>query len=294
MSGAAQMGLNLSAPQVAAFDLYTDELLAWNEQFNLTAITDREQVEIRHYLDSLALLPALAALEGVSLTALLSRSIRAVDVGAGAGLPGLALRMVWPRMRLSLVEATAKKVRFMEHVAANLALTDLQFIHGRAEELALREPHRATYDLVVARAVATLPTLVEYLLPLAKRGGRVVAYKGSAAHEEALAAEQAIRMLGGRLTRLIPVEVPGLAETRVLVVIDKVAQTPEGYPAAAGCRRNSRWGARRIRIVRMRWRGNRQVFLKTRPPRLSEPGRSSRLEGVHVPAPAAASATHDP
>jgi len=234
ISGAAQMGLNLSAPQVAAFELYTDELLAWNEQFNLTAITDREQVEIRHYLDSLALLPALAALEGVPLTALLSRSIRAVDVGAGAGLPGLALRMVWPRMRLSLVEATAKKVRFMEHVAANLALTDLQFIHGRAEELALREPHRATYDLVVARAVATLPTLVEYLLPLAKRGGRVVAYKGSAAHEEALAAEQAIRMLGGQLTRLIPVEVPGLAETRVLVVIDKVAQTPDGYPRGRG------------------------------------------------------------
>jgi 16S rRNA (guanine527-N7)-methyltransferase len=257
MSGAAQMGLNLSAPQVAAFDLYTDELLAWNEQFNLTAITDREQVEIRHYLDSLALLPALAALEGVSLTTLLSRSIRAVDVGAGAGLPGLALRMVWPRMRLSLVEATAKKVRFMEHVAANLALTDLQFIHGRAEELALREPHRATYDLVVARAVATLPTLVEYLLPLAKRGGRVVAYKGSAAHEEALAAEQAIRMLGGRLTRLIPVEVPGLAETRVLVVIDKVAQTTR---AGAGCRRSSRWGARKIRIVRMSRKDDWQAF----------------------------------
>ena len=234
MTGAAQMGLSLSAPQVAAFDTYTDELLAWNEQFNLTAITDREQVEIRHYLDSLALLPALAALENASLATLLGRNLRAVDVGAGAGLPGLALRIVWPRMRLSLVEATAKKVRFMEHVAANLALTDLQFIHGRAEELALREPHRATYDLVVARAVATLPTLVEYLLPLAKRGGRVVAYKGSAAHEEALAAEQAIRMLGGRLTRLIPVEVPGLAETRVLVVIDKVAQTPEGYPRGRG------------------------------------------------------------
>src|SRR5512137_2006458 len=112
MSGAAQMGLNLSAPQVAAFDLYTDELLAWNEQFNLTAITDREQVEIRHYLDSLALLPALAALEGVPLATLLGRNLRTVDVGAGAGLPGLALRIVWPRLRLALVEATAKKVRF--------------------------------------------------------------------------------------------------------------------------------------------------------------------------------------
>ena len=228
------MGLSLNASQAAAFDLNTDELLDWNQQFNLTAITEREQVEIRHYLDSLALLPALAALESASLAALLGRNVRAVDVGAGAGLPGLALRIVWPRLRLSLVEATAKKIRFMEHVATKLGLADVQLIHGRAEELALREPHRGIYDLVVARAVATLPTLVEYLLPLAKRGGRVVAYKGSAAHEEALAAEQAIRMLGGRLTRLIPVEVPGLAETRVLVVIDKVAQTPEGYPRGRG------------------------------------------------------------
>jgi 16S rRNA (guanine527-N7)-methyltransferase len=241
-SGAAQIGLSLSAPQIAAFDLYTDELLVWNEQFNLTAITDREQVEIRHYLDSLTLIPALAALEGVSLTTLLARNLRAVDVGAGAGLPGLALRIVWPRLRLALVEATAKKVRFMEHVASSLALSDVQFVHGRAEELGLREPHRAAYDLVVARAVATLPTLVEYLLPLAKRGGRVVAYKGSAAHEEAMCAEQAIRMLGGQLTRLIPVEVPGLAETRVLVVIDKVAQTPDGYPRGRGLPRKQPLG----------------------------------------------------
>ncbi len=171
ISGAAQMGLNLLPTQVAAFNAYTDELLAWNERFNLTAVTDREQVEIRHYLDSLALLPVLAALEGVSLTTLMSRNIRAVDVGAGAGLPGLALRIVWPRLRLSLIEATGKKVRFMEHLAGLLSLGDVQLIQGRAEELALREPHRAGYDLVVARAVATLPTLVEYLLPLARRGG---------------------------------------------------------------------------------------------------------------------------
>jgi 16S rRNA (guanine527-N7)-methyltransferase len=249
MSGAARIGLSLNTAQVAAFDLYTDELLAWNEQFNLTAITDREQVEIRHYLDSLALLPALAALEGVPLTALLNRSVRAVDVGAGAGLPGLALRIVWPRLRLALVEATAKKVRFMEHVASSLALTDVQFVHGRAEELALREPHRATYDLVVARAVATLPTLVEYLLPLAKRGGRVIAYKGSAAHEEAMCAEQAIRTLGGRLTKLIPVDIPGLVETRVLVLIDKVAQTPDGYPRGRGLPRKHPLGCKPVEEV---------------------------------------------
>jgi 16S rRNA (guanine527-N7)-methyltransferase len=234
ISGAAQMGLNLLPAQAAAFELYTNELLAWNERFNLTAITDREQVEIRHYLDSLSLLPALAALEGISPAALLSRSLRVADVGAGAGLPGLALRIVWPRMRLCLIEATAKKVRFMEHVVGLLGLHDVQLVHGRAEELGLREPHRAAYDLVVARAVAALPTLVEYLLPLARRGGRVVAYKGSAAIEEAMAAERGIRMLGGQLRKLIPVEVPGLAETRILVVIDKVSQTPDQFPRGQG------------------------------------------------------------
>ena len=243
-SGVAQLGMNLLPAQLAAFDAYTSELQAWNEQYNLTAITDAEQIEIRHYLDSLSLLPALAALEGITPATLLGRNLRAVDVGAGAGLPGLALRIVWPRLRLCCIEATSKKVHFMEHVASRLSLMDVQFIHGRAEELALRETHRATYDLVLARAVASLPTLVEYLLPLARRGGRVVAYKGSAAPEEALAAEEGIRLLGGELRKLIPVEVPGLAETRILVVIDKVSQTPEGYPRGRGLPRKQPIGGK--------------------------------------------------
>lgn len=241
-AGAAQMGLNLLPSQVAAFQVYTQELLAWNAQFNLTAITESEQVELRHFLDSLALIPALAALDGVTVPVVLSRSLRTVDVGTGAGFPGLALRVVWPRLRLSLIEATAKKVRFIEHVAGKLGMSDVQPVQGRAEELGLRESHRAVYDLVLARAVAPLPTLVEYLLPLARRGGRVVAYKGAAAHEEALAAEQAIRLLGGHLTRLISVEIPGLAETRVLVVIDKIAQTPDGYPRGRGLPRKQPLG----------------------------------------------------
>jgi len=228
------MGLQLSSAQLAAFERYTDELLAWNERFNLTAVTDRQQVEVRHYLDSLALLPALAAVESVSVPALLTRPLRVADVGAGAGLPGLALRIVWPRIRLTLYEATGKKVAFMQSLVETLELADVQVIHGRAEELALRDPHRAAYDLVVARAVAPMPTLVEYLLPLARRGGRVVAYKGSAAHEETLAAEYGIGILGGHLRRLVPIDVPGLVETRVLVVIDKVAQTPDGFPRGQG------------------------------------------------------------
>ena len=228
------MGVSLTPAHVAAFHTFSDELLAWNQQFNLTAVTEPEQVETRHFLDSLALIPTLAAQEGISVPTLLSRNLRIVDVGAGAGFPGLALRIVWPRARISLIEATGKKVRFLEHVAQKLGLGDVRLIQGRAEELALKEPYRAGYDLVVARAVAALPTLVEYLLPLARRGGQVVAYKGSAAHEEAMCAEQGIRTLGGRLTKLIPVEIPGLVETRVLVLIDKVAQTPDGYPRGRG------------------------------------------------------------
>ena len=237
------MGFSLSPGQVAAFDEYSRELHDWNARFNLTAITEPEQVEVRHYLDSLALAPALAALDGVPLQTLLGRNLRAADVGAGAGLPGLALRIVWPRLNLTCIEATGKKVRFMEHVSSTLGLSEVSFVQGRAEELALRPPHREAYDLVMARAVATLPTLVEYLLPLARRGGRVVAYKGSAAHEEALAAEEAIRLLGGQLRKLIPVEVPGLAETRVIVVIDKVRPTPDAYPRSRGLPRKQPLGA---------------------------------------------------
>jgi 16S rRNA (guanine527-N7)-methyltransferase len=242
ISGSTQMGLTLLPAQVSSFERYMEELLSWNERFNLTAVTDPEQVEIRHFLDSLALIPALAALDSVPLSQVLNRSLQAVDVGSGAGLPGLALRIAWPKLRLSLLEATGKKVRFLEHVSALLGFSDVQSIQGRAEELGLRAPFRAGYDLVMARAVAPLPTLVEYLLPLARRGGRVVAYKGSAAHEEALAAEHAIRLLGGHLRRLIPIEIPGLAETRVLVVIDKVSQTPDSYPRGRGLPRKQPLG----------------------------------------------------
>lgn len=240
------MGVNLTPAHLAAFQTYGDELLEWNRQFNLTAVTDPEQVQTRHFLDSLALIPALAGHEGISVPALLSRNLRMVDVGAGAGFPGLALRIVWPRARLSLIEATGKKVRFLEHVSQKLGLGDVKLIQGRAEELGLKEPYRAGYDLVLARAVASLPTLVEYLLPLARRGGQVVAYKGSAAHEEAMCAEQAIRTLGGRLTKLIPVEIPGLVETRVLVLIDKVAQTPDGYPRGRGLPRKHPLGCKPV------------------------------------------------
>ena len=159
---------------------------------------------------------------------------------------GLPLKIALPDLNVTLMDSTAKKVQFCSEAIRSLRLAGARAVHGRAEEAGHLPQHREQYDVVIARAVAPLPTLVEYLLPLAKRGGRVVAYKGSAAHEEALCAEQALRTLGGRLSKLIPVEIPGLAETRVLVLIDKVAQTPDGYPRGRGLPRKHPLGCKPV------------------------------------------------
>jgi 16S rRNA (guanine527-N7)-methyltransferase len=155
-------------------------------------------------------------------------------VGSGAGFPGLPLKIYCTRLHLVLLEATAKKVGFLEHVVDHLGLEDVQPLWGRAEEVARDPAHREAYDLVVARAVADLSVLAEYTLPLCRPGGRIVAQKGGSAQEEAQSAAHALSLLGGRLRRVIPVELQGLAESRHLVVIDKVARTPERYPRRPG------------------------------------------------------------
>src|SRR3970282_908655 len=163
-----------------------------------------------------------------------SARIRLVDVGTGAGFPGLPLKIVCPQMQLTLVEATGKKVKFCEYVVEALKLSGLSVIKARAEEIGRAPAHREKYDWAVARAVAEMPTLAEYLLPLVKRGGRAVAQKGEGALGETRAAEGAIARLGGELEQIVPVELPRLPETRYLVVIKKVAATPSVYPRRPG------------------------------------------------------------
>jgi 16S rRNA (guanine527-N7)-methyltransferase len=229
IDGARSLNLRLTEGQIAAFQAYYEELVAWNQKFNLTAITEYEQVQIRHFLDSLSCLLAEETRQAVGRP-----DARFIDVGAGAGFPGIPLKLVYPVPRLTLLEATGKKVTFLEHMISRLDLRRTAAIHARAEDLAHDPAHREHYDLALARAVAELPVVVEYTLPFCKVGGWVVAQKGEAGAAEAWGADQAIKLLGGELRRVIHVELPGLPEDRSLVVVEKVSPTPEVYPRRPG------------------------------------------------------------
>lgn len=228
--GARKIGVELTAGHLAAFDLYRRELQDWNTRMNLTAIADDEGIQIRHFLDSLSCLLAFRLPQARPPTA----DVRLIDVGAGAGFPGLPLKILCPALQLTLLEATGKKVRFLEHLCDQLELEGVKVCHGRAEELGQDPAHREQYDWAVARAVAEMPILAEYLLPLVRVGGVCLAQKGENAPAEVRSAERALALLGGQLARLVPVELHGLAETRYLVLADKVAPTPDKYPRRPG------------------------------------------------------------
>lgn len=232
------LGIALTESERALFRLYYQELVEWNQRFNLTAITDYEGVQVRHFADSLSCLLALPR-------AALQAGARLIDVGTGAGFPGLPLKILCPGLRLVLLEATRKKTEFLEHLVRRLGLQDVQVVWGRAEEIGQQPAHREQYDWAVARAVAELPTLVEYLLPLVRVGGAALAQKGESGPAEAHSAEEVIQLLGGRLRRLAAVDLHGLAETRYLVVIDKVAATPDKYPRRSGVPAKHPLGIRR-------------------------------------------------
>ncbi len=227
ISGAQDLQITLNPEQLDALRFYQQELVAWNNQFNLTAITDDEGIQLRHFLDSLSCLLALEKGERLG-------GKRVIDVGTGAGFPGLVLKIVCPGIRLTLLEATAKKSSFLEHIIEQLALDSVTVLTGRAEELGQNPLHRESYDWALARAVADLPILAEYLLPLVKVTGRMLAQKGERAPAEVQRSQGAIEQLGGRLRRLVQVDLRGIAETRYLVLVDKVAITPDRYPRRPG------------------------------------------------------------
>jgi 16S rRNA (guanine527-N7)-methyltransferase len=219
---AGAWGLALSSLQIDQFATYADELRRWNERVNLTAITDRHSIVARHFLDSLRCAQSWGTLPN-SL----------VDVGAGAGFPGLPLKILRPELQLTLIESTAKKADFLRHIADLLALTNVTIVAARAEVVGHDAAHRERYDLAVARAVAELRVLAEYCLPLCRVGGRFLAPKGSQIESEALVAQTAIELLGGRLVAIEPVRLPEL-DPRSLVVVEKIAPTPARYPRAPG------------------------------------------------------------
>ena len=220
----ALLGIRLTPSQVSAFNSYEHELLEWNEMHNLTAIRDPEKVRIKHFLDSLTCLLALRE----------TPMERIIDVGSGAGFPGLPLKIVCPAIHLTLAESVGKKADFCKHMVKKLGLSGVNVVTERAETLGQMPAYRERYNWAVARAVAELPVLAEYLLPLVQVGGMILAMKGESAPAEAHAADRAFRLLGGHLRRLTPVSLPGVADQRFLVIVDKVAATPANYPRRAG------------------------------------------------------------
>lgn len=231
--GARRMGIELSDEQVRAFELYRSTLLEWNQRFNLTAITDPAEIDAKHFLDSLSCLAALPTIDGGTVDQWLGRSITAVDVGAGAGFPGLPMRIVWPGLRLTLLEATGKKCRFMEHVVAELGLENVAVVNARAEDFG-QGSGRGQFDLGLVRAVSRISTLLEYTLPLLRIGGWLVAQKGRDPEQELVAAQAALNTLGGSLHDVLAVDVPGMEAERNLVVVVKASPTPGAYPRRAG------------------------------------------------------------
>ncbi len=237
--GARELGLSLGPRHLEQFETYYRELTAWNERFNLTAITGYQEVQRRHFLDSLCCLlafPQAGAGDTIPDTVPVQRGgtgLRCVDVGTGAGLPGLPLKILLPDMRLTLIESVGKKVTFLKHIVRELGLTGVDIVQGRAEEIARQEAHREAYDIVLARAVAHLAVLAEYCLPLARVGGRLIAPKGEDAVAEMKEAEGAIALLGGRVVGVKPLMLADWSD-HYLVVIDKVNPTPERYPRRTG------------------------------------------------------------
>ena len=217
-------GGTLSSKQLALLDVYHQELTAWNAVHNLTAIREPEQVRVKHFLDSLS---ACLVMHGSQLD-------RVIDIGTGAGFPGLPLKILYPQMQLTLVESIGKKTAFCKHIVARLELERVEVIQMRVEELGRLDGYREQYDWAIARAVAAMPVLLEYLLPLVRVDGRVLAMKGESGPVEAHTAENATRILGGHLRQLKQLTLPGVVEERYLVVVDKVAATPEKYPRRIG------------------------------------------------------------
>ena len=204
-------------------------LAASAAEFNLVSasVRDPEAIERRHIAESLAFGALLEA------RGLLTDGARVLDVGSGAGLPGLPLKIAWPSLQVTLLEATGKKCRFLERVASELGLEGVEVVEGRAEEVARDAAHRGSYDLVVARAVAALPVLLEYCVPFLRVGGVLAASKGSAAQSELEASQAALEALAAEVTDVASLEVPGLPPQTV-VIVTKRGETPERYPRRTG------------------------------------------------------------
>ena len=222
IAGAEKLGLKLEEQQIAQFQTYYEELTDWNQRMNLTAIIEYDKVQINHFLDSLTVV-------SVWKPSANKPNPKVIDIGTGAGVPGIPLKIVFPQIRLTLMDSTNKKITFLNHLKNKLGLDDIVVISGRAEELA-HQQYRESYDLVLARGLAPMPTLAELTIPFCKISAKVIAHKKGDIADEMRQARRAISTMGGKLIELKPVELSEFPDNRVLVVIEKVAPTPDIYP----------------------------------------------------------------
>lgn len=220
----AVLGIPITDEQLRQFEQYLALLLTWNERLNLTAVRDSQAIQRRHFLDSLSCCLATGDLNGRRL----------IDVGSGAGFPGLPLKIIYPHMRLTIAESVAKKTDFLRAVVAALSLAEVEVVAERAEVLGQAVAYREQYDWAVARGVAEMRVLVEYLLPLCRPGGAMLAQKGGQAVAETAVAQNAIALLGGGEPAFYPVHLPQVADPHFLVVVPKVRATPPNYPRRPG------------------------------------------------------------
>jgi 16S rRNA (guanine527-N7)-methyltransferase len=223
----SNLGLKLESHHAEQFETYYHELIDWNQRINLTAITDYEEVQVKHFLDSLTVVLAYKRQSEKS-------THRAIDIGTGAGFPGVPLKIMMPELHMTLLEATTKKVIFVRHIIETLGLKDIEVLAGRAEEIGHQTACRERYDLVLSRSVASLPALAELALPFCAISGRFVAQKQTEAKSEIEQAQNAVRILGGSLRETIDINIPYLARNRCLVVYDKVSPTPPKYSRRPG------------------------------------------------------------
>ncbi|OMP66399.1 16S rRNA (guanine(527)-N(7))-methyltransferase RsmG [Domibacillus epiphyticus] len=220
----AEKGITLSEEQMKQFQRYYEVLVEWNEKMNLTAITDQEDVYVKHFFDSLT----------AAMHTDLTKPFRICDIGAGAGFPSIPLKIAFPQLDVTIIDSLNKRITFLNHLASELKLKNVHFVHGRAEEMGQKSEHRGQYDIVTARAVARMSVLSELCLPFVKTGGKFVAMKAASAAEEMEAAAKAINVLGGKTENIFSFRLPVEDSERTIIVVRKEKETPKKYPRKPG------------------------------------------------------------